>query len=66
MTVREGRVLSWTVVRSAPAGFDAPYAVALVELDDGGCVLARSGLAEVDLTLGVRVRVREGVVPELV
>lgn len=37
MLGRTGKILSWTVVRVPPADFSdqAPYPVALVELDDG-------------------------------
>lgn len=36
----KGRILSYTVVHVVPDGFDAPRAVALVELDSGARVLA--------------------------
>jgi len=38
-----GRVVTWTVVRSPPAGYEkyAPYVVALVELDGGARVLSQ-------------------------
>jgi uncharacterized OB-fold protein len=32
---KKGRIRTFTVVRVGPEGFDAPYVVALVELDDG-------------------------------
>ncbi len=39
----QGRLLSWTVIRIAPARYagDVPYAVGLVELDEGGRLTAR-------------------------
>lgn len=38
-----GAVLTWTVIRNPPEGFEkyAPYVVALVELDDGVRVLSQ-------------------------
>jgi hypothetical protein len=38
-----GRVLSWTVIRSAPLGYEryTPYVVALIELDDGCKLLSQ-------------------------
>lgn len=34
---KQGKVLSWTVIRTPPAGFKqfAPYITALIEFDDG-------------------------------
>ena len=34
---REGEVITWTVINSAPIGFEkyTPYMVALIELEDG-------------------------------
>jgi uncharacterized OB-fold protein len=39
----KGTVVSWTVVRNPPAGYQkySPYTVALVELDDGPRVLSQ-------------------------
>jgi len=38
-----GRVVSWTVVRSPPAGYErfAPYVVGLIELEDGVRLLSQ-------------------------
>lgn len=36
---KKGRIRTFTVVRVGPAGFDTPYVVALVELDDGPWVV---------------------------
>jgi uncharacterized protein len=38
-----GRVLSWTVIRSAPLGYEkyTPYVVAIIELDDGCKLLSQ-------------------------
>ncbi len=63
----KGRVVTWTVVRNAPEGFEkyAPYVVALVELDDGVRVLSQVVDVEPDeVESGMRVeaafrRVRE-------
>ncbi len=46
---REGRILSYTVIYSPPRKFSkyAPYAVALIELEDGTKVLGQ--LTDVDL-----------------
>ena len=43
MLGKTGKILSWTVVRVPPADFSdqAPYPVALVELDDGGRITAQ-------------------------
>jgi len=39
----KGAVVSWTVVRNPPAGYEkyAPYVVALIELDDGVRILSQ-------------------------
>ena len=57
---REGRVVTFTVVRVPPAGFteQTPLPIALIELDDGVQVMAQIGDVE-DPTGGVR-----NVVPE--
>jgi uncharacterized OB-fold protein len=36
-----GRLYAWTIVRAAAEGFDPPYALGYVLLDDGPRVLAR-------------------------
>jgi hypothetical protein len=38
-----GRVLSWTVIRNAPLGYErfTPYVVALIELEDGTRLLSQ-------------------------
>lgn len=43
MLGKTGKILSWTVIRVPPADFSdqAPYPVALVELDDGGRIIAQ-------------------------
>ena len=54
----KGRVVTWTVVRNAPEGFEkyAPYVVALVELDDGSQVLSQVVDVEPDeVETGMRV-----------
>ena len=44
----KGKVLSWTIVRNPPSGFEyyKPYPLALVELEEGPVVLAQ--LTDVD------------------
>jgi uncharacterized OB-fold protein len=43
-----GKVVSWTVIRNAPVGYEkyTPYVVALIELDDGVRILSQ--LVDVD------------------
>lgn len=64
-----GTLLSWTLVRRPPAGFDAdgPYAVALVELDEGVRVTARLDRLDCEPAIGARVRVSgaAGAVPSV-
>ena len=52
-----GEVYSYTVVRSAPAGYEdqAPYVVALVKLDEGPLVTAQ--LTDLDGTPEIGMRV---------
>jgi hypothetical protein len=52
-----GTLLSWTLVRRPPAGFDAdgPYAVALIELDEGVRITARLAPYEPATELGAHV-----------
>jgi len=55
----EGRVLTYTVIRTAPPGFanEVPYAVAVIEMDDGTRLMAQvSDIAVGDLKTGLRVR----------
>ncbi|NJE43421.1 Zn-ribbon domain-containing OB-fold protein [Thermococcus sp. GR6] len=44
----KGKVLSWTIVRNPPSGFEyyKPYPLALIELEEGPVVLAQ--LTDVD------------------
>lgn len=72
---REGRIISWTVIRVPPAGYEeeAPYPVVLVELEKGKRLTAQLvDWQEEDLKIGQKVkavyrRVRkpdlEGVIP---
>jgi hypothetical protein len=57
-TSGEGTVYSVTVVHRRPAsGFDVPFALALVELDDGWTVMTHVvGCAPDDVRIGLRVR----------
>ena len=51
-----GQILTWTVIHAAPEGFDAPYTVALVRLEDGVVV---PGQVVGDITnLGIGATVR--------
>lgn len=52
-----GRLLSWTMVRRAPTRFrgEAPYAVAVVELDAGARVTGRLENAADEIAPGTRV-----------
>jgi hypothetical protein len=53
-----GRVVTWTVVRNPPAGFErySPFVVALVELDDGVRLLSQVVDVELDeVEAGMRV-----------
>jgi uncharacterized OB-fold protein len=56
----EGSIFTYTVIRVAPSQFvdQAPYAVAVVELDDGVRISAQIADADLDaLEIGLRVRV---------
>ncbi|MAU09713.1 MAG: hypothetical protein CL607_07830 [Anaerolineaceae bacterium] len=52
-----GQVYSFTVVQDPPAGFEAyaPYAIALVKLDEGQLVTAQLTDIEGDIAIGDRV-----------
>ncbi len=54
----KGRVISYTIVTDAPEGFEeqAPYALALVKLDEGPTVLAQ--LTDLDLEADVKIGLR--------
>ncbi len=54
----EGRVVSYTVVRAAPRGFEhlTPYVVALIELDDGTRLISQlTDVRPEDVRVGMRV-----------
>jgi len=75
MLSREGKVVSWTVVRVPPGGFSslAPYPVVIVDLVGGGRITAQLvDWTQEDLTVGRRVKVvvrriseptTEGIIP---
>lgn len=75
MLGREGKIVSWTVVRVPPAGFSslAPYPVVIVELADGKRISAQMvDWTQEDLVFGKKVKVvvrrlseapTEGVIP---
>lgn len=54
-----GTVYSVTVVHRAPGpGFDVPYALAVIDLDDGGTLLSHIvDIPAAEVTIGLRVRV---------
>lgn len=60
---REGRVISYTEVRTPPPAFEpeAPYTIAIVELTDGGRLTGRvdADYDEVDIGIPVELTVRE-------
>ena len=72
---QEGRVLSWTIVHTPPAGFKqfAPYAVALIQLKSGvkmagqlvdcDIVKLKSGVKVKAILRKVRESSKEGVIP---
>jgi len=31
----KGKIVSWTIIRAAPTGFEAPYAAGIVQLEEG-------------------------------
>src|SRR6266540_944399 len=55
-----GRLVTWTRIEVAPAGFEsyAPYVLGVLDLEDGGRALACLGdsLSEDDLRLGMALR----------
>lgn len=55
-----GRLLSWTVVHQAPAGFQTPFAVGYVILPGDVVVLAPIDAAHDRLTKGLALRITEG------
>jgi len=75
MLGREGKIISWTIVRVPPTGFSslAPYPVVIVELSDRKRISAQlADWTARDLAFGARVRVvlrrisepsTEGVIP---
>lgn len=75
MLGREGKLVSWTVVRVPPTGFSslAPYPVVIVEFEEGKRITAQLvDWTEKDLAFGVKVKVvvrrvsdppTEGVIP---
>jgi uncharacterized protein len=52
-------VYSFTTIHSAPAGFEAPYVIALAELEEGGRVMATfaRGIREQEVSIGMPVEV---------
>jgi len=72
---REGKIVSWTIVRVPPTGFSslAPYPVAIIEFADGERISTQVvDWSEKDLAFGKKVRVvvrrvcdppTEGIIP---
>ncbi|MFG1780464.1 Zn-ribbon domain-containing OB-fold protein [Micromonospora sp. NPDC049048] len=59
-----GEVVSFTVVRQAPAGVEVPYVLARVLVDEGPRVMAQIvGAASTEVEIGDRVRVVPAVFP---
>jgi hypothetical protein len=62
---KKGRIRTFTIIRVGPAGYDVPYAVGLVELEEGPWVLGnllgidadREGLDLIDREVTVSSRV---------
>lgn len=52
-----GEVYSYTVVQDPPAGYDAPYTLALVKLDDGRIITAQLTDMSGAVAIGDRVEV---------
>jgi uncharacterized OB-fold protein len=50
----DGTVYSFTTIHSAPAGFDPPYGIALVDLEHGRLMVRFHGQ---DMSIGMRVTV---------
>jgi len=51
----QGTLYSFTEIRSAPAGFEAPYVIGLVDLDCGGRVMGT--VVGIEPRVGMRVEV---------
>ncbi len=53
-----GKIISYTIIRSAPNGFEkyAPYAVAIIGLDEGADITAQLCSDPEDVKIGKRVR----------
>ena len=37
----KGKIASWTVIRAAPSGFESPYSVGVVQLEEGPLLTAQ-------------------------
>lgn len=59
MIGKSGVIVSWSIIRVPPAdfGFQAPYAIAIVRLDDGQSICAQVVDCQfTDLAIGKKVR----------
>jgi len=56
-----GKVVSYTIIRAAPRGFEAPYAVGIIQLDEGPMVTGQivSEFSEIDFDKRVKVVFRK-------
>lgn len=57
---KSGRIVSWTVIRVPPSGFEnqAPYPVAVVRLTGGKCITAQVvDCSDDDLKVGLLVKI---------
>jgi len=65
----EGEIKTYTVIRVAPEGLDAPYIVALVELEEGPWLMGNIVNMEPDKAdlnlIGKRVKVEHKIVSEM-
>lgn len=60
---RTGVLRSWTIVRRAPAGMRAPYAVAWVDLADGPRLFSQVDADLMSLRAGMPMEIRFGTPP---
>lgn len=61
---QEGKIISYTIIRVAPSRFidQAPYAIGIIELDDGVRLLAQIAdcdLEKLDIDMRVRIEFRK-------
>ena len=59
---REGRLYTYSVIHAAPKGFDTPYAVGYVDLDDGVRVFAQLEGGREELAIDARMAPHKGTI----